>query len=376
MAGIYLHIPFCRQACHYCDFHFSTSLTTKPDTLQAMRRELLERLPEANGQKIHTIYFGGGTPSLLEPAELMLLLDTVLANYDVASDAEITLEANPDDLTKARLEQWQQTPVNRFSIGVQSFREDDLKYMRRVHTVQQADYSIKLAQDKGFSNLTIDLIYGTPTLPDTGWKENLEYAFGLQVPHISAYALTVEENTPLFHLIRRQKIQAVDEVKSAAQFEILMEQMADAGYEQYEISNFSKPGFRSRHNSSYWQGIPYLGIGPSAHSYDGEKRRWNMAHNMRYTQAVLRSEPFYEEEVLTDTNRYNEYVMISLRLIEGLSLAMVEQKFGIEFRTHLLRMLENIPESLYTWKNDIICLTNSGKLQADRIASELFVTQD
>jgi len=372
MAGIYIHIPFCRQSCHYCDFHFSTSMKTKDDVLSAMQKEMTGRKSEAEDAVIETIYFGGGTPSILQPDEIMRLLDTITENYIVSPGAEITLEANPDDLDLHKLSALRNTPVNRFSIGVQSFRDEDLKYMNRAHNAAQADYSIKAAQDKGFENITIDLIYGTPTMPDPAWKENLEKAIGLGVPHISSYALTVEHNTPLFHLIRRKLTTAVDEGQLAEQFHILMQYMEDAGFEQYEISNFSRSGFRSRHNSSYWEGKPYLGFGPSAHSFDGRGRRWNVAGNARYIQALAGNQRFWEEEVLSEKDFYNEYVMTNLRKMEGVSMPFISHRFGSDFLRYFSGELQQLSKEWITVEDDHVRLTREGKLLADRISSMLF----
>ena len=374
MAGIYRHIPFCKQKCHYCNFHFSTSVKSKASVLEAMHRELEMQRGYLEGLPVETIYFGGGTPSILTPDEIKSLFDTIYGHYNVQL-RECTLEANPDDLQTGFIKSLRDTPVNRFSIGVQSFHEADLRYMNRAHTAGQADYAIKAAQDAGFPNLTIDLIYGTPGLSDTGWKENLRKVRDLEIPHLSAYALTVEEGTALHHAIHRKKTQEVDAAQSARQFQILMEQAEAMGYEHYEISNFSLPGSYAIHNTNYWKGIPYLGIGPSAHSFNGRSRQWNVANNALYAQQLigLNQLPF-EEEILTPEQRLNEYLMTSLRTIWGCDLNKIAAEFGTDYRTAIEKSSEVYRER--TWveaKDDRLILTPAGKLFADRIAGDLFV---
>lgn len=373
MSGIYLHIPFCRQACHYCDFHFSTSVQTKEAVLRCMKQEL-EMRREEMPVPIHTIYFGGGTPSLLKTEEIQQLLDSVFTNYEVLPDAEITLEANPDDLTAQKLKELRNTPINRFSIGVQSFHEADLKYLHRIHSGHQAEYAVKAAQDAGFENLTIDLIYGIPTLSEIAWRENIERTIALQVPHVSAYALTVEEQTPLFHLIRRKKAIAPLDEQTAGHFMLITEILPQAGFEHYEISNFALPGFRSRHNSSYWKGLPYLGIGPSAHSFNGDTcRRWNVANNIRYIQGISEGTTWFETEQLTFENRVNEYIMIRLRTIEGMDWNETALRWGSEVATHIRKNIQNMPPEWFHQNEVSLKLSVQGKLMADYIASELMI---
>src|ERR1700712_1599535 len=318
MAGIYLHIPFCKQACHYCDFHFSTSLAYKDDLLRALVEEIRLRKDFLGGETVETIYFGGGTPSLLSGEELSLLINIITDIHTVSSDAEITIEANPDDLDQQKLKSLRQTPVNRFSIGIQSFFDDDLAWMNRVHRAREAEASVKRAQDAGFENITVDLIYGYPLLTEQKWKHNLDKAFELQVPHVSAYSMTVEPRTALASFIKKKKQAPMNDEQSSEQFIELMNAMEAHGFEHYEISNFCKPGHYSRHNTNYWRGIKYLGIGPSAHSYDGEKRQWNIANNAKYMQAIEKKTIPAEIEVLTEENRLNEYIMTSLRTQWGL----------------------------------------------------------
>jgi oxygen-independent coproporphyrinogen-3 oxidase len=377
MAGIYLHIPFCRQACTYCNFHFSTSLKQKDALLEALLKEIDLRAPELEAQKIETVYFGGGTPSLLSRDELMRIFDKLQSGFGIESLKECTLEANPDDLSRGYLKALHDTPVNRLSVGIQSFREEDLRYMNRAHTAQQSDYALKAAQDAGFENLSIDLIYGTPGLSDAAWKENIAKMAALQIPHFSAYALTVEEGTALDHAIRKKKTAPVDAAQSAEQAEILMETGPKLGYEQYEISNWAKPGRYAVHNTSYWQGVPYLGFGPSAHSFDGHRTRsWNVANNALYINSLLQdSRSPMEKEVLGAEDRLNEYVMTSLRTMWGLDLGRVESGWGGDYKEMILNeAAPHLEAGRLTVAENVLKLSESGKLFADGIASDLFVT--
>jgi oxygen-independent coproporphyrinogen-3 oxidase len=423
MAGIYLHIPFCRQACHYCNFHFSTSLTRINDFVTALLKEMELRKDYIGSEPVETIYFGGGTPSLLEKEELERIMEGLRAHFTIAPGAEITLEANPDDVdfavgpatrTGSRgPDAWRQAGINRLSIGIQSFFEEDLRWMNRAHNAGQAMTSIRLAQEQGFDNISIDLIYGGPTLPDDHWRQNVETALGLQIPHLSCYALTVEPKTALDKMIHQHKKQDVDPEDQARQFLLLMDWTAAAGYEHYEISNFAQPGRRSRHNSSYWQGKTYLGLGPSAHSYNGASREWNVANNATYIAAltgvdatdeaggsVLAEGGFRaEKEVLTPVQRLNEYIMISLRTMEGCDLDVVARRFGektaqdlqhraqryiqeekmktqwpgkIEMETGNKEMGQGTGNREMEAGADRLVLTRSGKLLADGIAADLF----
>jgi len=372
MAGIYIHIPFCKQACHYCDFHFSTSLTYKAELLKALQQEISLQKDFLNGETIETIYFGGGTPSLLEGEEINRLISTITDLHTVSSNAEITLEANPDDLDQKKFKELRQTPVNRFSIGIQSFFDDDLIWMNRAHRSNEAESSVKRAQDAGFENITVDLIYGYPLLTDQKWKQNLDKVFELRVPHVSAYSMTVEPRTALASFIKNKKQAAMNEEQSSEQFIQLMEAMAMQGFEHYEISNFCKPGHYSRHNTNYWKGVKYLGIGPSAHSYDGEKRQWNVANNARYIQAIEKKTIPSEIEILTEENRLNEYIMTSLRTQWGLNLDQLNA-IAKGASEQLLKEAEEFLEKGWTIQKDqTIYLTQTGKLYADHIASELF----
>jgi len=373
MAGIYLHIPFCKQACNYCDFHFSTSLKMKASFVDALLTEIELRKSVFDQQTINSIYFGGGTPSLLSEEDLTRIFETLFTSFRVSPLAEITLEANPDDLSPDKIKVLKNTPINRLSIGIQSFRDEDLRFMKRAHNAKEALSSIKSCKQAGFTNLTIDLIYGTPGMDRSAWLENLNIAFDLEIPHISSYALTVEPNTELHHQILHQKVSNVDENQSAAQFELLTSQMKRNGYEQYEISNFCKPGAYSKHNSSYWKKDMYLGLGPSAHSFYDNKRLWNVSNNTKYVKSLAQNLLPLQEEVLSLEDRYNEYVMTSLRTKWGCSIAEIETNFSSELAAYFRNEIE-----LYVFsqnvlvKNEVYYLSEKGKLLADKIASDLF----
>jgi oxygen-independent coproporphyrinogen-3 oxidase len=370
MAGIYLHIPFCRQACHYCNFHFSTSLNRKNDFISALLKEIGTRQDYIGGESVGTVYFGGGTPSLLATEDIESILQELRSRFSLVEGTEITLEANPDDITTARLGAWRQAGINRLSIGVQSFFEDDLRWMNRAHDARQALDCIRLAQEEGFDNISIDLIYGGPTLPDDRWQQNVEQAISMNIPHLSCYALTVEPRTALDTLIKKHKLTDVSPDDQARQFLLLMDWTAAAGYEHYEISNFARPGHRSRHNSAYWQGKKYLGLGPSAHSYNGSSREWNVANNAQYIAApgLVR-----EKEELTADQQLNEYIMIALRTIEGIDLATFAQRFGYLKEEDLLKRTEKYIRNATIRNNSgWLQLTKEGKLLADGIAGDLF----
>lgn len=373
MSGLYLHIPFCRKACDYCDFHFSTSMGLKGRVVEAMRKELVLRSGEAAGEDIKTIYFGGGTPSMLSPGELTALMNTIRSRYRVDEQAEITFETNPDDFSDDLLENWKMNGINRLSIGVQSFRPADLVYMERVHDAVQAEQAIRHAQKSGIENITIDLIYGTPGLSHTDWKENLAKAVSLGVPHISAYALTVEENTPLFHRIRRNQKKAPEENLTADQFLFMTEFLEKSGYVHYEVSNFAQPGMESRHNSAYWENKPYLGIGPSAHSYREKRRRMNVANNARYVTALESgTADYFTEETLNDNEEYNEYILTRLRTHKGINRLDFASRFGEKSGEELLTHLQKIPGRYLLKEENHIRLNKEGWLQADGIAAALF----
>jgi len=343
--------------------------------LQAIIKELEIQKQYLHGAEIQTIYFGGGTPSLLSADEINKIFDFISGNYTISNLQEFTLEANPDDLDIKYLKTLKSTPVNRLSIGIQSFKESDLQYMHRAHNAQEADYAIKAAQDSGFTNLTIDLIYGTPGLEDADWKKNLSKIQELQIPHFSAYALTVEEGTALHHSIKKKASKPVDAEQQAAQFEILTDAATIMDYEQYEISNFAKPGMYAIHNTNYWKGVPYIGIGPSAHSFDGKNRRWNIANNALYIKALLTDNILnFEEEQLSTTQHVNEYIMTSLRTMWGCDLNKINNTWGADFAKNIKENSNKyIHQNKIKMEGDILILTNPGKLFADNIACELFV---
>ncbi len=372
MAGIYIHIPFCKQACHYCDFHFSTSLAYKDDLLQMLNKEIGLQKNYLGSETIETIYFGGGTPSLLKAGEINAIIDKIAKSHAISSTAEITLEANPDDLENKQVLALRGTAVNRFSIGIQSFFDEDLAWMNRAHRSVDAEASVKRAQDAGFENITVDLIYGYPLLTDGKWKTNIYNVFELDVPHVSAYSMTVEPRTALAAFIKKKTEPALNEEQSASQFLYLMDTMKQQGFEHYEISNFSKPGKYSRHNTNYWEGVKYLGIGPSAHSYNGDTRQWNISNNAKYIKSLLEAKVPAETEILTETNKLNEYIMTSLRTRWGLELQKLNA-ISPGASASLLKLTEEFLDKQWIrQENEIIYLTQSGKLYADHIASALF----
>lgn len=374
MAGIYIHIPFCRKACHYCDFHFSTGLAAMEDMGSAICNELYQRRDFLAHTPISTIYFGGGTPSLLPNHILQQILETINKYFSFEKTVEISFEANPDDITKEALTQWMQAGINRLSIGIQSFQEADLAWMNRAHTAAQSFQCIERIKEVGFTNYSIDLIYGSPALTDKGWEENLDIVVQNNIKHLSAYALTVEPRTALARQIQQQKIADVDPDKQAKHFNMLSAWANHHNYTHYEISNLAIEGYRSNHNTNYWKGVPYLGIGPSAHSFNGNKRGWNISNNALYIQAQKINMVIYEEEVLTDTQRANEYIMTSLRTIEGLDLTHMQALLG---ETAVMRILlsakKAIENGLLQRENNILVLTQAGKFLADGIASDLFL---
>ena len=372
MAGIYVHIPFCRKACHYCNFHFSTNVSALPEMTAAIIAEAALRKDYLQ-ETVNTIYFGGGTPSLLEAADLRRIIDALRSDLNVAANAEITLEANPDDITVDRLADWRDLGINRLSIGVQSFFDEDLRWMNRAHNAGQAAAALAKAREYGFSNITIDLIYGVPGLTDERWAANVAKAVSSGVTHLSCYALTVEPKTALEKMIALHKMEDVDPDQQARQFQLLCTWLDEAGFEHYELSNFAKPGFRSRHNSSYWQGKAYLGLGPSAHSFHGESRQWNIANNALYLQSIKEGLVPFEKEILTPTQQLNEYLMTALRTVEGISVGTIEQRWGkLAAGSVLARAKKHIDINHLAMKNETILLTREGKFLADGIASDLF----
>jgi len=373
MSGIYIHIPFCKQACHYCDFHFSTNLKHKTNIIDAICDELRFRESEFKNTTVQTIYFGGGTPSVLEVKEIEKIIQTVFDHYTVAAHPEITLEANPDDLTEEKLISFSKTRVNRLSIGVQSFFEEDLQLMNRAHNATEAHKCIEQAVTY-FPNISIDLIYGIPGMSKERWRENLNKAIALKVPHISSYALTVEENTVLKSFIEKGIVAQVEDEVAQQHFEILLDVMELNHFKNYEFSNFGKEGFFSQNNTAYWTGKSYIGIGPSAHSFDGKRRGWNINNNVKYMKSIQAGELPMETEELTVVDQYNEYIMTGLRTIYGVSLLKVETDYGLNFKEYLLKQAAGyLKDHLLYLDGDTLLVTRKGKFLSDGIASELFM---
>lgn len=376
MAGLYIHIPYCRQKCHYCNFYSLASRKYRELLPEALMQELALQKDYLAGEKLQTIYIGGGTPTVYPPQVIAEIIEFAKKQFEIDALAEITIEANPDDLSADYLQQLRQTPVNRLSIGIQSFHDDDLHYLHRNHSAANAHQAIHNSVAAGFDNLSIDLIYGIPGLTDKKWMTNIKTILDYNIPHVSAYALTVEPGTALDKLINKQKLPPVEEQQAADQFVILMEMMVAAGYEHYEISNFSKPGQYARHNTSYWQGVPYLGIGPSAHAFDGRSRQWNVSNLEAWLAGIRNKKPAFEREMLSPTQQLNEYVMTSLRTMWGTDLQIIQSRFGAGLRQMVLHQAASFQKKgLVFINNNIITLTQPGKLFADGIAAELFVEE-
>jgi oxygen-independent coproporphyrinogen-3 oxidase len=376
MAGIYIHIPFCKKACTYCDFHFTTSLKYAEEMTEAICKEIILKKDRITEQ-VGSIYFGGGTPSVLPSPNLARIFNTLTENFSIASDAEITMETNPDDLDTKKIAELRKMPVNRFSIGTQSFYDEDLRWMNRAHNANEAEDSIKRSQDAGFENLSIDLIYGYPLLTNLKWQENINKAISLQIPHISGYSLTIEPRTALASLIKKGKQIPLNDDQSAEQFQILIEKLSLAGFEHYEISNYSLPGKYAIHNTNYWRGIPYLGIGPSAHGFDGTNRQLNVANNAQYLEKLFAGKLAETVEELTQLDRLNEYIMTSLRTMWGMDLEKIKHTFGKTFHEETLYNLKPfIARNWLEQQNEKVILTPEGKLFADHIASELFLLEN
>ena len=375
LSGLYIHIPFCRKACHYCNFHFSTTLQLKDEMVEALLKEI-ELLPlDTQFAKpiLNTVYFGGGTPSLLSASALKSILEKVTSRFEVNAGAEITLEANPDDLSADQLQAWRKIGINRLSVGIQTFDETELRWMNRAHSAAEALAVLTLIPENGFPNYSIDLIYGSPLLSDEQWAKNVAIAIEHKVPHISCYALTVEPGTALKKMIELKKKQPVVQEKQANHFTALMHWMKVAGYEHYEISNFALPNQRSKHNSSYWQGKPYWGIGPSAHSFNGSSRQWNIAQNVAYINSIKAGKIPFEMEQLTPTQQINEYIMTSIRTLEGIDLNAIENRFGEKYRLELeTHSTKYIQSKQLNKTNHQLILSDEGRLFADGIAADLF----
>lgn len=372
---IYIHIPFCKQKCSYCNFHFSTSLQFKDEMIAAMKKEIFLRKDELETKSLHSLYFGGGTPSILSGDEINSLIDEVLKHFSFDKDIEITLEANPDDLDKNFLKQLANSPVNRLSIGTQSFFDEDLRLMNRAHNAGEAEGSIKRAQDFGFENLSIDLIYGSPTSNLEIWKENLKKTIALEVPHISSYALTVEPKTALNDWILKGKVAHIKEEEQNIEFYYLSDFLKDNGFDHYEVSNFAKPGFYSRHNSAYWKYKEYLGIGPSAHSYNGfDVRSWNVANNQQYIKKLNSSSLAKEEEVLSPDDQFNEMIMIGLRTIWGVDIESMNSKFSESMMEKFQNGIKSkVEDGILIIENNHLKIPEKHWFMADGIASDLFL---
>ena len=373
MAGIYIHIPFCKQACHYCDFHFSTSMKNKEAMVAALAKEMLLRKSESEDEIIETIYLGGGTPSVLSSEEINFLIETVYKNYKVAERPEITIEANPDDLSELRITELSNSKINRLSIGIQSFFEDDLQMMNRAHNSAEAKLSLAFATEH-FDNISIDLIYGIPGMTNEKWRQNIETALSFGIPHISSYALTVEPKTALRKLIQAGKIAEPKDEVAQQHFEILVDTLENQGFIHYELSNFGKENYFSKNNSAYWLGKKYIGIGPSAHSYNGISRSWNISNNSLYLKSLAENILPNEIEILSVNDRYNEYIMTGLRTIWGVSLDRIQSEFGEKYLNYLLKQSTKFTnDGLLSIENNILKTTKKGKFLTDGIASDLFM---
>ena len=373
MSGIYIHIPFCKQACHYCDFHFSTSTKKKEDMVLALAKEMELRKDEFQNEVVETIYFGGGTPSVLSIDNIRFLIHSVYQNYDVIENPEITLEANPDDLDGETILQFANSPINRLSIGIQSFFEDDLQLMNRAHNSEEAKKCLAFATQY-FDNISIDLIYGMPNMSNEKWLQNIETAISYNIPHISSYALTVEPKTALHKMIKTGTISSLDDDLVKQHFHILIDKLHENGFVHYELSNFGKPNYFSKNNTAYWLGKKYIGIGPSAHSFNGESRSWNVSNNSLYLKAIAENKLPSESEILSKTDQYNEYIMTGLRTIWGVSLVKIETEFGSNYLDYLNQQAEKyISDNLLKVENNILKTTKKGKFLCDGIASDLFL---
>lgn len=373
MSGIYIHIPFCKQACYYCDFHFSTSLRKKEEMIRAIANELIFRKNEFQKETVETIYFGGGTPSVLDIDEIIFLIKIINENYNIVDLPEITLEANPDDLKDEVILQLANTPINRLSIGIQSFFDEDLMFMNRAHNAEDAKRCLATAIQY-FDNISLDLIYGMPNMSNEKWLQNVQTALSFGVPHISSYALTVEPKTALKKLIEKQLVPAPNDEVAQEHFLVLIEELEKNGFVHYELSNFGKPTYFSKNNTAYWLGKKYIGIGPSAHSYNGKERSWNIANNALYLKAIQERKRPSEREPLTLIDRYNEYVMTGLRTIWGVSLERVEREFGERYLLYLLDQAKKYIHSEHLQIDaGVLTTTKKGKFLSDGIASDLFL---
>ena len=373
MAGIYIHIPFCKQACSYCDFHFSTNLSKKQVVLNAIEAEIEMRAIYIGNELVETIYIGGGTPSLLNKIELNSIFDKLNNTFQISENAEITLEANPDDLKLEKLEELKQTPINRLSIGVQSFFETDLRFMNRAHSAKEAIDSIKNAQKVGFKNISIDLIFGGQTTTNQMWQENLNSFFSLGVNHLSAYSLTIEEKTALANQVAKGKVANVDDEKNYEQYLMLQKAIDKNGFEQYELSNYCKKNSISKHNTSYWFGKTYLGLGPSAHSFNGNSRQWNLRNNSLYVKAIENNSSFFEKETLSEIDRYHEFLITSLRTKWGINRKELAAKFSNLIQKHFNSKTDNLNKSTIDLSIETLSIKRAFLFQSDEVVRELMV---
>ncbi len=373
MAGIYIHIPYCKQACIYCDFHFSTTHKNKASLIQCINKELKMRKTVLVGEIIETIYFGGGTPSICSISELRSIIDTIYNEFSVSETVEITLEANPDDLSTEKLSELKSIGVHRLSIGIQSFFEDDLKWMHRAHTSSEAKRCLNDAISLGFAEINADLIFASPGLTDEKLIQNLTILTDFGIPHLSCYNLTIEERTQLHHQVKTQQITPISDETAIRQFYLIREFLQSKGYEHYEISNYAKPGAYSRHNTAYWQGKKYLGVGPSAHSYDGNTRSWNIRNNENYIKQLIKDEWPGEVEILTPGNRYNEYLLTGLRTQWGIQLTILESEFSNEYQSQKTIFESYLKDQKLLLRGNQLIINPDYLIMADSIASELFI---
>jgi len=373
MAGIYIHIPFCKQACSYCDFHFSTNLSRKQIVLEAILKELDLRKEYLEGEAVSTVYFGGGTPSLLTAKEINIVFDRLSKHFNIESEIEITLEANPDDLNKQKLRELKSTPINRLSIGVQSFFEEDLQFMNRAHTSEEAKSSILSAKEYGYENLSIDLIFGSQTTTNQMWEENLAQFFELEIPHLSAYSLTIEEKTALAYQINKGKIHPLDDARNEEQYDILQREIKAKGYEQYELSNYCRNGLVSKHNTSYWFGKRYLGVGPSAHSYNGKSRQWNIRNNRQYVKSIEEGKGLFEKEKLIEKDKYHEYLITSLRTKWGVNMQKIKMDYSKVIWDHFEIKQSTLDFSKLEVDGDLLRVKQEYLFQSDEIVRALMM---
>ena len=372
MLGIYIHIPFCKKSCHYCNFHFSTSLKDKEDMIKAINKEIYQKAI-LNNDKVSTIYFGGGTPSILDVEEINLIIENIYKNFNVGKNIEITIEANPDDLSKHKLNDLSKTKINRISIGVQSFIDKELKIMNRVHDSKKAIKSIEMAK-KYFNNISVDLLYGVPDSSIKSWNYNLDTISSFNINHISAYALTVEPKTALESFINKSILSMPDEELVYSQYKLINEKLSSKNFINYEVCSFAQKDFFSKNNSAYWLRKKYIGIGPSAHSFDGESRSWNISNNKKYIDQIRDGNNYYKKENLTKVDQYNEYIMTGLRTIWGVSVKHIESNFDVRFKNYFLKKIKSHIAKKNVYKEDDLYLTTqSGRFLADGIASDLFL---